>query len=142
MKRITLTSLVLVTLIMSVKPLRAQKITDGKYDKAVVNLIIGINSENRGLEKSSIYYAGRDRVTEAVDALIERLNNEDDPSTRILIALSLYEIRDRRGFNAIKELSTKDKNERVRSISGLIYNEYAKSTDLKFVTVNHERPDK
>ena len=142
MKRITLTSLVLVTLIMSVKPLRAQKVTDGKYDKAVANLIIGINSENRGLEKSSIYYAGRDRVIEAVDALIERLNNEDDPSTRILIALSLYEIRDRRGFNAIKELSTKDKNERVRSISGLIYNEYAKSTDLKFVTVNHERPEK
>ena len=142
MKRITLTSLVLVTLIMSVKPLRAQKVTDGKYDKAVANLIIGINSENRGLEKSSIYYAGRDRVTEAVDALIERLNNEDDPSTRILIALSLYEIRDRRGFNAIKELSTKDKNERVRSISRLIYNEYAKSTDLKFVTVNHERPEK
>ena len=142
MKRITLTSLVLVAIILSVKPLSAQKVTGDKYDVAVANLIKGINSENSGLERSSIYIAGRDRVTGAVDALIERLNNEDDPSTRILIAVSLFEIRDAKGLDAIKELSTNDKNEKVRHISSLIYNEYAKSTDLKFVTVNAERPEK
>ena len=142
MKRITLTSLVLVVLVLAVKPLSAQKVTDGKYNKAVANLINGINSENIGLERSSIYYAGRDRVTKAVDALIERLNSENDPSTRILIAVSLFEIRDPKGLDAIKELSAKDKSEKVRSISGLIYNEYAKSPDSKFVTVNRERPEK
>ena len=142
MKRITLTSLVLVVLVLAVKPLSAQKVTDNNYKTAVANLIKGINSENKGLERASIYFAGRDRVTESVGALIERLNNEDDPSTRILIAVSLFEIRDPKGLDAIKELSVNDKNEKVRSISGLIYNEYAKSTDLKFVTVNPGRPEK
>ena len=130
MKRITLTTVVLVAIILSVKPLSAQKVTGDKHDVAVANLIKGINSENKGLERSSIYIAGRDKVTGAVDALIERLNNEDDPSTRILIAVSLFEIRDSKGLDAIKDLSAKDKSEKVRSISGLIYNEYAKSTDL------------
>lgn len=130
MKRITLTTVVLVAIILSVKPLSAQKVTGDKHDVAVANLIKGINSENKGLERSSIYIAGRDKVTGAVDALIERLNNEDDPSTRILIAVSLFEIRDSKGLDAIKELAGKDKSEKVRSISGLIYNEYAKSTDL------------
>jgi len=142
MKRISLTIVVLAAIVLSVKPLSAQKDVDSKNTAAVANLVNGINSENKGLQRSSIYLAGRDRVTGSVDALIEKLNNEEDPSTRLLIAVSLYEIRDPRGLDAIKELSVKDKSEKVRSISSLMYSEYAKSTDVKFVTVNNNSSGK
>ncbi|HKI79091.1 MAG TPA: HEAT repeat domain-containing protein [Ignavibacteriaceae bacterium] len=142
MKRISLTIVVLAAIVLSVKPLSAQKDVDSKNTAAVANLVNGINSENKGLQRSSIYLAGRDRVTGSVDALIEKLNNEEDPSTRLLIAVSLYEIRDPLGLDAIKELSVKDKSEKVRSISSLMYSEYAKSTDVKFVTVNNNSSGK
>ena len=96
-------------------------------ENAVKNLVKGIKSENEGLKKSSIYYAGKYKITDAVDALVDKMVKEKDPDTRILIALSLYQIGDYKGLEAVKEQALNDNDERVKSMSALIFNEFYKN---------------
>jgi HEAT repeat protein len=97
-------------------------ITAHKY--ALENLIAGIHSENDGVRRNSIYFAGYYKIVEAEDALIAQLKEENDPSTRILIALVLYELGSEEGLLEVKELSLNDKNAKVRRMATQIYNEY------------------
>ena len=105
----------------------AQDETRTYNENAVKNLVKGIKSENEGLKKSSIYYAGKYKITDAVDALVDKMVKEKDPDTRILIALSLYQIGDYKGLEAVKEQALNDNDERVKSMSALIFNEFYKN---------------
>lgn len=91
---------------------------------AVENLKTGIKSENTGLKKSSIYFAGLYRVSETVPALTEQMKKESDPKTRILIALVLYKIGDERSIDLVKEMAAKDSNPEVRRMCTCIYDAY------------------
>jgi len=97
-------------------------ITANKY--ALKNLIAGIHSDNDGVKRNSIYFAGYYRVVETEDALISQLKKEEKPSTRILISLVLYEIGSEKGLNEVKDLSLNDENAKVRRMAKEIYNEY------------------
>ena len=76
--------------------------------KAINNLIVGIQSDNEGLKKSSIYYAGIYELKEMVEPLIELLNKEKDTDMRVLIALTLYKIGNKDGLKAIVDLVAKN----------------------------------
>lgn len=97
-------------------------VTNNEY--ALDNLKSGINSDNDGVRKSSIYYAGKYRIAEVVSSLVERLEKEEEPSVRLLIAYSLYEIQDPEGMKAVKELSIKDSDIKVKRMSSNLYEEY------------------
>ena len=97
-------------------------ITAHKY--ALENLIAGIHSENDGVRRSSIYLAGYYRITQTEDALIDQLKKEKNASTRILIALVLYELGSEKGLFEVKDLSLNDKEAKVRRMATQIYNEY------------------
>jgi hypothetical protein len=97
-------------------------ITANKY--ALKNLIAGIHSDNEGVKRNSIYFAGYYRVTETEDALISQLKKEENPSTRILISLVLYEIGSEKGLNEVKNLSQTDEDAKVRRMTKQIYEEY------------------
>jgi len=97
-------------------------LTSNKY--ALQNLVAGIQSENNGVKRSSIYFAGKYRVAEAEDALIAQLQEEEDPSTRILIALVLYDMGSKTGLFEVKDLSVNDEDAKVRRMATQIYNEY------------------
>jgi len=97
-------------------------ITSHKY--ALENLITGIHSENDGVRRNSIYFAGYYKIVEAEDALIAQLKKEKDSSTRILIALVLYELGSEEGLFEVKDLSLNDKDAKVRRMAVQIYNEY------------------
>ena len=97
-------------------------ITAHKY--ALENLIAGIHSENDGVRRNSIYFAGYYKIVEAEDALIAQLKMEKDPSTRILIALVLYELGSEEGLSEVKVLSLSDEDAKVRRMVTQIYNEY------------------
>lgn len=71
-------------------------VTSNKY--ALENLVAGIQSDNTGVKRSSIYFAGKYRIAEAEEALIDQLKVEEDPSTRILIALVLFEMGSEKGL--------------------------------------------
>ena len=97
-------------------------VTTNKH--SLQNLVAGIRSDNAGVKRSSIYFAGKYRIAETEDALIEQLKNEKDASTRILIALVLYEMGSEEGLLEIKNLSQKDEDAKVRRMSTNIYNEF------------------
>jgi HEAT repeat protein len=104
------------------QPIPITDVTKNEY--ALDNLKSGINSENIGVRKSSIYFAGKYRIAEVVNCLVERLENEEEASIRLLIAYSLYEIKDSEGMNAVKELSIKDNDIKVKRMSSNLYEEY------------------
>jgi len=91
---------------------------------AVENLKVGIKSENSGLKKSSIYFAGYYRIKGTVPVLTEQIKKESDPKIRVLIALVLYKIGDEKSIGLVKELSAKDKNPEVRRMCACIYDAY------------------
>ena len=97
-------------------------ITANKY--ALKNLIAGIHSDNDGVKRNSIYFAGYYRVVETEDALISQLKSEENPSTRILISLVLYELGSEKGLNEVKNLSLNDENAKVRRMTKQIYEQY------------------
>jgi HEAT repeat protein len=94
---------------------------------------MGIESENAGLSKSSIYYAGLYRVPEAVKPLVEKMKAETDASTKVLIALALFRIGDPEGMDMIESLSVSDKDPKVRRMCSAIFNEYISPDSLNYV---------
>ena len=118
---------VVVMLLISVSSLPAQNnsikdLTLNKY--ALQNLLAGIKSDNEGVQRSSIYFAGKYRIAESESALIEQLSEEENPSTRILIALVLFEMGSIEGLDAVKKLALNDADAKVRRMSTHIYNEH------------------
>jgi HEAT repeat protein len=109
-------------------------VTDNKY--ALQNLVAGIHSDNTGVKRSAIYFAGKYRIAESEAALIAQLKKENDPSTRILISLVLYEMGSEAGLSEVKALSLNDEDAKVRRMTMQIYNEYLVNdgTSTAFVT--------
>jgi HEAT repeat protein len=97
-------------------------VTPNKH--ALENLVAGIHSDNTGVKRSAIYFAGKYRIAESEEALIAQLKEENDPSTRILIALVLYEMGSEEGLLEVKDLSLNDKDAKVRRMATQIYTEY------------------
>jgi HEAT repeat protein len=125
MKTTLLTVTLAATLLIGAGFAQKNSIKDVTSNKhALENLVAGIHSDNTGLKRSAIYFAGKYRIAESEEALIAQLNEENDPSTRILIALVLYEMGSEEGLLEVKELSLKDEDARVRRMATQIYNEY------------------
>jgi len=135
-----LLSVVLIfTMLVSTTSLNAQmtsisSITTNKY--ALKNLTAGIKSDNEGVKRSSIYFAGKYRIAEVESALIEQLGKEKNPSTRILIALVLFEMGSVDGLLEVRKLSKEDIDPKARHMSTYIYNEYLINDPDKSVSFN------
>ena len=125
MKTVTTLTILLVISLSAEVSLRAQS---NKYknitENSIETLKQGIKSDNTGLRKSSIYMAGFYKIDEAVDILTGQLLVEKDPGIKILIALSLYNIGNPEGVEAIRKLAVKDSNSEVRRMSTILYKEY------------------
>jgi hypothetical protein len=74
-------------------------------NEAISNLEMGIKSENDGLKKSSIYFAGKYEVIEVVEVLMDELDNADDTAMKYLISVALYKIGEADGMAKVEELS-------------------------------------
>ena len=135
MRHFNLITMVLLAGVMLSTLVKAQHVTTPVSENAINNLIIGIKSDNEGLNRSCIYYAGKYRIREAVDALIDKMSNVKDANTKVLIARSLYEIRDAKGLEAVRRQSLTDENERVKKMSALIFSEYVKNSNLGYVSI-------
>ena len=97
-------------------------ITDHKY--ALDNLLVGIKSDNEGVRRSSIYYAGKYKISEAEQALIEQLKIEPNPNTRTLIAFVLFELGSEEGLAEVQKLAHSDIDQNVRRMSTHLIHEY------------------
>jgi len=65
--------------------------TKNKY--ALDNLLMGIHSDNEGVRKSAVYFAGKYKVIESAEYLIEQLKKEENPGIKVLIALALFRLQ-------------------------------------------------
>jgi len=126
MKSVT-TLIVLVVLLLSANNgLQAQSVNYKNINgNSIESLKEGIQSDNPGLRKSAIYMAGFYKIDEVVETLTNQLEHEKNPSTRVLIALSLYNIGNHVGMEAVKELAAKDKDNAVKRMSTVLYRQFA-----------------
>lgn len=106
--------------------------TKNKY--ALDNLIMGIHSDNEGVRKSAIYFAGKYKVLESAEVLIEQLKKEENPGIKVLIALALFEMESKEGLDAVRKLSKNDESVRVRNMATFIYNEYSNGNSVSNAT--------
>ena len=94
-------------------------------DNAVQNLLTGIKSENKGLKKSSIYFAGFYEVEETIEALSEELRKESDESIKVLIVLALFKIGSEDAISAIREITGSEKSLKVKTLGNEILDQYS-----------------
>jgi hypothetical protein len=126
MKSVT-TLVVLLTVLLSVQTgLQAQSSNYKNINEySLESLKKGIQSDNPGLRRSAIYMAGLYKIDEVVETLVDQLDKEKIPSNRVLIALSLYNIGNPEGMEAVKDLAARDKDKEVKRMGTVLYRQFA-----------------
>ena len=92
--------------------------------KCIQTLLMGLNSENDGVQAGCIYMFGELCCDKAVIPLLRILHNDPREEIRILAALSLYKIGDSRGIFAIKQAREFDESDRVKRLCKLFFQAY------------------
>ena len=103
---------------------------------AVVNLLIGVNSDNQGLKESSANMLGELGSSYGVIPLMRILHESDQESSRIVAALALCKIGDARGLYAVKKAASFDPSDRVKRSCAWFYEQYVQPGSFRFVTVD------
>ena len=86
------------------------------------NLVMAINSDNAGLKRSAVYFAGYYKINEAVDPLINLLNSSSaDISLKTLAAYSLHRIGSEECIEALKEAVHHNSNKKLCFKCRLLY---------------------
>lgn len=117
----------LLTILLSNQLLGKDPKSDSEVEitkNAIDNLILGIKSENPGLCRSCIYFVGKYKIDDAVNTLIEKVREESNPHTRILIVITLYQIGNKHGIFELDLMAHNDSDYHVREICKNICNEY------------------
>jgi HEAT repeat protein len=95
-----------------------------EYSRIEKNLLIGIKSNNAGLQKSSAYFLGEMKSDKAMIPLLRLVTNGKTEESRIIAALSLYKIESKIGMYRLKGLAQSDENELVRKVFDRLYKIY------------------
>jgi len=135
--------ILLVALLLAIPSIATKAQRNGNISNSVVtlnkiaehNFMNGLKSENTGLRKSCIYFAGKYKISSAVLPLMAQLRKEKDIDTKILIALALYEIGDARGMYLVKVVSDNDDNMKVRKRCTAIYDRYVQDRSSFYATL-------
>lgn len=102
----------------------------------IENLINGIESENDGVKKSSIYLAGQYQIEEAFDALIETLETESDYSVILMVVFSMFQINEYDALTAVLDFTAASNDEKLDKMLIITAVEFYKNNDqLVFNTV-------
>ena len=107
-------------------------------ENSIGNLKNAIKSENPGLRKSGIYFAGKHSVKEVSETLLDQLNVEKDPSLRVLIIRVLYIIENDKFLDEIYNIARNDENIRVRKMASAIYEAMQINNSLNIVEKENE----
>ena len=96
----------------------------------VKTLLCGIKSSNIGLRKSSIYFAGKYKIEEAVEILSNQLPKENDESIKYLIVISLAKIGSEKSLEVIKHMCKIDKSLKFKNIGYEIVKQHYGDTNF------------
>ncbi len=103
-----------------------ERIGSAVYDRAVANLLLGLKSENPGLQRSAALMLGEMQAGKALIPLMEALHRPNDERVRIAAAWALCRISDGRGTYAVKQAARFDESEKVRAACAWYYNLYVR----------------
>jgi len=113
MKTITKLGLAIVLTMVLGSVLMAQPLTDKEYDQY---LIKSLQDDNVGIRSSAAQLLGERKVEGAVEPLVDILKTEKNPSTRIVVAMALYQIGDQKALPVLKKVAANDKSKTVRHV--------------------------
>lgn len=99
-----------------------KEIGAAKFDQAVANLLVALDSQNPGLTRSGIYMLGELKAEKAVIPLMAKLRNNADEKTRIAAAYALSKIGQGVGTFAVKQAVRFDDSEKVKMHAAWYYN--------------------
>jgi len=124
---------ILVLSIISISLMIFAQEPNTKYSKTeTANLINGIKSENIGVMKASIYFAGKYKVPEATNALLEILDRDLEPSTVILVTFAIYQIGDKDAMVKVIEKATNSDSVRIQNVLSAVALQYFIESDISF----------
>ena len=110
-----------------------KEIGDAKFDQAVANLLVALDSKNPGLTRSAIYRLGEFKAEKAVIPLMAILHTSADEKARIATAYALCKIGAAVGTYAVKQAVRFDDNEKVKLHSAWYYNLLVASGTFAFI---------
>jgi len=99
--------------------------SEEEYDQIETNMLIGIKSNNTGLQTSCAYYLGEMKSDIAMIPLLKLVTNGETEEARIIAALSLYKIQSKIGMYRLKYLAESDESELARNVFDRLYKVYA-----------------
>jgi hypothetical protein len=117
-----------------VKPTRANStstyndftvFSEDDYNQIETNMLIGIKSNNTGLQTSCAYFLGEMKSDRAMIPLLKLVTNGESEEARIIAALSLYKIESKIGMYRLKYLAESDGSELARNVFDRLYKVYA-----------------
>jgi hypothetical protein len=98
--------------------------SEEKYDHIETNLLIGIKTNNTGLQTSCAYFLGEMKSDRAMIPLLKLVTKGKTEEVRIIAALSLYKIHSKIGMYRIKQLIKSENSELANNVFKRIYNVY------------------
>jgi hypothetical protein len=110
-----------------------KEIGAAKFDQAVANLLVALDSKNAGLTRSAIYTLGEFKAEKAVLPLMAILRNGTDEKTRIAAAYALCKIGAGVGTYAVKQAVRFDDSEKVKMHAAWYYNLLVSSGTFAFI---------
>ena len=111
-----------------------------KYERAEVNLMIGLQSDNLGLRESAAFMLGELQSEKAVIPLLKMLRDDERESSRIVAALALCRIGDARGVYAVKRATHFDDSKLVQQRCAWFYHQYVDTNTFEFVAADKDKP--
>ena len=98
--------------------------SEEKYDQIEENMLLGIKSDNTGLQTSCAYFLGEMKSDRAMIPLLRLVSNGGTEATRIIAALSLYKIESKIGMYRLKYLAETDESKLAKRVFEIIYKKY------------------
>lgn len=110
-----------------------KEIGEARYNRAVLNLLNGADTDIDGLRRSAIYQLGELEAQEAVAPLMVVLRTSKDEFSRVAAGWALCKIGDKQGLKVVKEAVQSDDNPKVRLHCAWYYNLYVSEGTFTFV---------
>jgi HEAT repeat protein len=104
-------------------------------NKALIedNLLVGMATDNPGLQRSCVLMLGKIQSTRAVVPLMDILHHKTNNNLRVAAAWALCKIGDARGVYAVKMAVTYDENTKVQATCAWYYETLVKQGTFSFV---------
>jgi hypothetical protein len=134
MKKSNVLFAALILLALVVPMIAKESILPPSANKALIedNLIVGLSTNNTGLQRSSALLLGKIQSDRAVIPLMTTFHNNPDENVRIAVAWALCKIGDARGAYAVKVAVKYDECPKVQAICAWYYNTYIQERAFLF----------